>query len=377
MRVTRGVRRQPHVAERTRRHSLTLVQSTLPAYRQALVDLLRDRLDGGVEVLVGPDDFDPTIRLAANGSPTLVLRNHFLFGRRLLWQSGALAPMLHARVLVADLNPRVLSSWVALLARRALRRPSIIWGHAWPRRGPAARTDLIRHLMRRVATAILVYTETEVSELRRRMPNAIVVAAPNALYPVSAQPEDPAADAHSAVDFVFVGRLVDEKKPRLLLEAFLLALDNLPRETRLVFVGEGPLRRDLEECASSAPGRVVFTGACTDFTQLQAIYGRALASVIPGYAGLSLIQSLWFGVPALIARDDPHSPEIEAARDGINALFFDSDSITSLRDGIASFAAGRADWQRRRADIARECSIRYSLDAMADAFERILELVER
>ncbi|MDP9225856.1 MAG: hypothetical protein M3P18_18850, partial [Actinomycetota bacterium] len=219
--------RRSHVTERTRRHSLTLVQSTLPAYREALVEMLRERLDGGVEVLVGLDDFDPTIRLAANASPTLVLRNHFLFGRRLLWQGGALTATLHARVLVADLNPRVLSTWVALLVRRALGRPSIIWGHAWPRRGEAARTDVVRHLMRRVATAILVYTETEVSELRRRMPNAMVVAAPNALYPLSAQPDYPAADTHLAVDFVFVGRLVQEKKPCLLLDAFLLGLEHL------------------------------------------------------------------------------------------------------------------------------------------------------
>lgn len=45
------------------------------------------------------------------------------------------------------------------------------------------------------------------------------------------------------------------------------------------------------------------------------VYANALVSVSPGYVGLSLTQSLSFGVPMLIAIDEAHVPEIDAALD--------------------------------------------------------------
>jgi glycosyltransferase involved in cell wall biosynthesis len=82
-------------------------------------------------------------------------------------------------------------------------------------------------------------------------------------------------------------------------------------------------------------------------------------------------------VPALIARQEPHSPEIEAAVDGVNTVFFTSDSVASLRDALVALVAERELWIGRRREIARRCADRYSLDAMADAFVDALSAVRR
>jgi glycosyltransferase involved in cell wall biosynthesis len=355
--------------------SVTLVQTTLPAYRRPFLETLEERLGGRLRVLAGNDYFEPTIRLDAGLPKTTVVRNRFLLGRRLLWQRHTVALARRADVVVLELNPRILSTWLLLLERRVLRKPTVLWGHAWPRGGVRTRSDAIRHLMRRLANAILVYSETEARDLRRLMPHTIVEAAPNALYPLAARLDAPSLGGQRATDIVFVGRLVEAKKPRLLLDAFLLARDDLPPDTRLVFVGDGPLRDELEAHASRAGARVLFMGTRTGLAQLQSVYAGALASVSPGTAGLSLIQSFWFGVPSVVAKDEAHGPEIEAVVDGVNGAFFAANSTTSLRDTLIAVARNRDVWWRCRGEIARECASRYSVDAMADAFLRIVTRV--
>jgi glycosyltransferase involved in cell wall biosynthesis len=177
-----------------------------------------------------------------------------------------------------------------------------------------------------------------------------------------------------------VGRLVAEKKPALLVEAFLAALDELPAAAQLVFVGDGPLRAGLERrvAAAGAHGRVVFLGALTGFDDLERVYAAALASVLPGSAGLALIQSHWFGVPTIVARDGAHGPEIEAADAEHNTVFVEPDSVDALRAALVRVVAvDHERWRARRAEIAAACVRRYSLEATAQALVRAVDGVAR
>ena len=110
--------------------------------------------------------------------------------------------------------------------------------------------------------------------------------------------------------------------------------------------------------------RVRFAGHVSDFETLSSYYWNALVSVSPGYAGLSLIQSHWFGVPMIIARDEPHAPEIEAAIEGENAVLVTSDSSTRARRcaGRASSTLGSSGLARGPA-IAARCVERYAIEA--------------
>src|SRR5207248_11625357 len=121
------------------------------------------------------------------------------------------------------------------------------------------------------------------------------------------------------------------------------------------------------------PDRIRFLGEITDFEELRRVYGTALASVSPGYVGLSLTQSLWFGVPAIIARDEPHSPEIEAARKDFNSLFIESDSVDALSDALVRVENDRDAWLARRPEIARDCATRYSVESMIDPIVKLVE----
>ena len=359
-----------HTSSLTRPRHVVLLQTAVPAYRQPVIDELDRELEGTLSLYCGSEGFERTVVLDVEHARFRLLRNHFLLGRRLLWQSGGLRGLLRADVVVMELNPRIVSSWFVLIARRLLGRRSILWGHAWPRLGPSSRSEPLRNTMRRLADAIVVYTESQSRELARVMPSASIAAAPNALYSRAEHPFR--APTSPARDIVFSGRLIDAKKPMLLVDAFLAVRDSLPADARLVVMGDGPLREALERRASTAGDQVVFEGTVTDYDSLERIHGRALCSVSPGYVGLSLVQSLWFGVPCVIARDEPHSPEIEAAVEGANAVFVASDSSEELGSALVEMAARDAMWAERRSAIAAECRDRYSVEAMVAAMARLI-----
>jgi glycosyltransferase involved in cell wall biosynthesis len=346
---------------------VTCVQCEAPAYRQGVFDLLAERLPGEFTLLAGPDYFDHKGRLALTHPDLRPATNHFLLGRRLLWQSGIWRSALGADVTILELNPRILSGWVILATRRILGRRTLVWGHAWPRGGVETRSDGLRHAMRSLASGVVVYTNLQATELRRRMPEAPVRAAPNALYSRRDNPVGPRSP-EAATNVVYVGRLIELKKPRLLLDAYASVADSLPTTMDLVFVGEGPLRASLEEAAAEAriADRVRFLGEVVDYDLLAEAYSEALVSVCPGYAGLSITQSFWFGVPAIIARDDPHSPEIEAAVEGFNTVFASSDSATDFGRALLEVANARNEWIARGEEIAADCADSYSLETMVD-----------
>ena len=170
-----------------------------------------------------------------------------------------------------------------------------------------------------------------------------------------------------AKNFIYVGRLIPSKKPMLLLEAFAEAVEGLPTDCELIYAGDGPLKTILQ-IRSQELGlqtRVKFEGHVSEVGKLGELYSTAIASVSPGYCGLSLIQSLGFGIPMIIARDEPHAPEIEAAVEGVNSRMFVSDSRVSLAKTLLDFAKDRDVWIARRAQIASWCAERYSVEVMS------------
>jgi len=354
---------------------VVVVQTTIPDYRRPFFDALSSALGHQLELLAGDEDWELDIAHSRD-FPHTPVRNVFLARRRFLWQSRALKPVLTADVAILSLNPRILTNWIALVLRRLLRRRTLLWGHAWPRKGQTSPTDRLRGVMRNLASRLIVYTDTEAASLKSMSPQTDVVAAPNALY--RRRELGPLYRAERVTDLVCVGRLTHSKKPGLVLEAFRAARTELPDDVRLVFVGDGLLREDIVSRirSSNLEGRVVLTGHVASPVCLRAIYGRAIASVAAGYVGLSLTQSLSFGVPMILHRGSGHAPEIEAAVDGVNAIFVEDDSASAVADAILTVVRERDVWLSRREEIAEPIRERYSIEGMVDAFVGALGLAE-
>jgi glycosyltransferase involved in cell wall biosynthesis len=348
-----------------------VLQTVSADYRQPVWRALVELSHGSVLILAGTRYFDPTIVTRHDdSSPLVTVRNCYFAGRRLLIQGLPLRLVLGAEAVIAELNPRILSTWLLLCLRRILRRRTILWGHAFSRRETSAFAGCARQLMRQLADTVVAYTDSERDSLARRMPNKDIRVAPNSL--LSRDDMRPRLGADVARDFIYVGRLVATKRPELLVRAYLSVSDTLATSGRLVIVGEGPQRKSLERrvAEAGATDRVLFCGHVSRVQDLRSLYATALASVSPGYVGLSLTQSLAFGVPMIIADQEPHSPEIEAADPGSNCVFFTAGSASSLADAMKAVSRDARDWRARAEEISRACRSRYSTEAMA---ERLLD----
>lgn len=343
-----------------------LVQTAMDDYRQAFVDEILASTEPTVEILVGESHFKETVRTRLQPHPRLqAVTNVYLFRRRLAWQRGVQRSALRADVTVLELNPRILSNWPVLLLRRLLNRRTLLWGHGWSRSGPGSRTEVFRAAMRRFAGTTLVYTRTDAEELRARYPQLNVRPMINAM----ASAEQMGFTRPVGNGVVYSGRLVAEKKPELLIRGFAEVLGDLPPDSELLIAGDGPMRSNLEQLSDELGlrGRVTFLGRCVG-QDLRETYTRARVAVSPGYAGLSLIQSLGFGRPMLIADQEPHAPEIEAAIPEVNCRYFEANSPRSLGQGLVGFFREAERWGEAGSSIAESCQRNYSVEQMVDQF---------
>jgi glycosyltransferase involved in cell wall biosynthesis len=342
-----------------------VITAVLPPYREAFLRALKAE-NGSIAFYAGSAQKDSSVVTGVSASLYTEVRTIFLLGRRVFWHRSVIFVGLRAPTLVVDLNPRSITSWFFLVARRCTRRRVLIWGHVDPRRGASSSTAPIRRLMRRLADGVITYTWTD----RRRVMNEdatdAVWVAPNALYP---REHLAAVNNFSARrNILYVGRLVPEKKVELLLEAFALVVDKLPN-TSLLFVGEGSSRSDLDTLRMTLglAERVNLLGSVTAVEDLRDLYSSTMVSISPGYVGLSLTQSLGFGVPMIYADDEAHAPEIELIATGA-ALPFTSGSVQSLSRAILDVHEHQEEWRDRARAASIEVADLYSANAMASGF---------
>lgn len=343
-----------------------LLQTVLPDYRMHFVRALKDKFGDHLQLYAGNHYFTPSVKtaFAMNQVGFKKLINYYLFSQRLLIQFGMWQDAIRARVVVAEGNPRILSTWVLLLIRKLLRRRTVLWMHAWARDRSG---DRIRHLLRSLADALVVYTHTQAIELFERMGRRkVIVAAPNSLYPQAEMRTN--MNAAEINNFIYVGRLVVEKKVMQLLKAFHHSLDRLPDKCNLIIIGEGPERENLSSYieAYGLHARVLMPGHLSDFEQLRCYYDTCLASVSPGYVGLSITQSFAFGVPMIISRHEPHSPEIEAAIPDENCVFYSDVGQDTLAHAMLQMIRDRNTWIAHRPQIVEFCVQSYSVEVMSE-----------
>ncbi len=124
---------------------------------------------------------------------------------------------------------------------------------------------------------------------------------------------------------IFTGRIGKEKRVSALFEAVAPLLRDRP-DVRMVFVGEGPARADLERLAGEwgVTEKTVFTGFI-DWKQMYRYYSMAdiyatasLSEVHP----MTLIEAAMTGLPAVTRRDESYMTLIE---DGVNGYLVDTD----------------------------------------------------
>jgi len=337
-----------------------LYLAVLPSYRQECIALLDNEIQ--VKYIVSTEHLDPSVKSGIDSSNARYVPLRRLWRNRMFIQTGHWFEALSAKVLVVDLNPRSVTAWVFLLARLFTRGRTLVWGHLHPRAGSGAGTVPIRRTMRRLADGVIVYSHRDRAALLREEPHARVWVAPNSLYASSRIRTDLGGDR---TDILYVGRLVRSKKVALLVKAFAALAPKHPK-ARLVIVGDGEERQALEDLVMSLSleDKVSLRGWIDEYEDLREIYAQCSVSVSPGYAGLSLTQSLGFGVPMIVANKEQHAPEIELEDSG-GVSYFKSDSVSSLTAAIDGLLTQNLDDEFRER-LSTYVAGKYSAEGMKE-----------
>ncbi|MFD9682919.1 glycosyltransferase [Rhodococcus sp. NPDC059969] len=286
--------------------------AVIPTYRNPCIEVLREMENDDLCILASDYGLDPTVRTGIDKDFYERVRRIGIFGDKVLLQVGSWRNPLTASVTILDLNPRSLTAWGILALRRIMRRRTLVWGHLHPREGSSSKTAFLRRTMRRLSQGTILYGYASVVPARREIPHQPVWVAPNSLYKRAYINAENVTESRKSI--VYVGRLVAEKNVDQLVPAFHRS-GLKDKGAVLEIVGFGNASETIERQISDfgLEESVVLHGRIESPVELAEIYARSIMSVSPGYVGLSVTQSLGFGVPMLYPEDAPHAPEIELA----------------------------------------------------------------
>jgi len=200
-------------------------------------------------------------------------------------------------------------SETALWAARFFRKPFIArCGYMWSNNASrehgqdsfeASEARRVEKKVFSAADRIVVTTETMLSDVVNRIRSAVsrVTVIPNYVDTDVFRPYGKDRDPNT---LLFIGRIAPEKNLDALLEAI------LPLNVKLVLIGEGRLRAELQRRFSALNGRVTWEGNVSN-SELPAYLNRVGLFVLPSlYEGhpKALLEAMACGVP-VIGADSP------------------------------------------------------------------------
>jgi glycosyltransferase involved in cell wall biosynthesis len=296
-----------------------------------------------------------------------------------VWQQGLLS-LVQSKlydIVIAEFNPRIVSNVLGCVWRKRLPMQWIWWGHGVsPRSGTLS--IRLRLWLSRLADALIFYdTVQQAKFISWGVAQEKTFVAPNSIETELIDPLIESRPREGRNRILYIGRLTERKKVDLLIRGFEHACPQLPPDTRLTIIGEGPERQKLTQLATQlgVSDHVEFVGSLYQQEQLAPWFNSAWVSVSPGAIGLSAVHSLAYGVPLIIARNEAHGPEVGAIVEGEHGLFFDSDDVAGLSAQLLSLSRDSERWTQMTLAARGTVQERFSLHGMVNNFEQAIRYV--
>jgi colanic acid/amylovoran biosynthesis glycosyltransferase len=179
---------------------------------------------------------------------------------------------------------------------------------------------------------------------------------------------------------LFVGRLAEVKGCAYLIRAF-ADLEKSEQNCELVIVGDGPLRKELEQLATNLKVKATFTG-----TQPASIVREWIAKsrvvCVPSITtengeregfGLALIEAQAMGVPVVSSRSGGIP---EAVKHGETGLLAPERDYRALRDHLKRFIRDEPFWQQCSARAREQVTGHFDLRRQTARLEEIYREVD-
>ena len=142
--------------------------------------------------------------------------------------------------------------------------------------------------------------------------------------------------------FLFVGTLYKAKKIFDLLEAYKIAYLKNNQINQLIVVGDGEEYNNIVEWVhgNGLDSKITLTGSIFDQNELKEYYKNAIACLSPGQAGLTVLNSMAYGVPFVTTDNAITGGEIFNIDNGINGITY-NESTDNLADIIVELSSNK------------------------------------
>jgi glycosyltransferase involved in cell wall biosynthesis len=181
---------------------------------------------------------------------------------------------------------------------------------------------------------------------------------------------------NDAVLFLSVAKFIPKKRPLDLLQAFSQLVSETDHDVHLLFVGDGPMRDELERHihAEKLDHSVTLAGFVNQ-SQLPAYYAAADALVLPSGPmetwGLVVNEAMSAGLPVIVSDAVGCAPDlVEQERNGFVFPYRDTEALASRMNQLTHLSREeRKAWGEHSREIIDD----FSSEAVAESLGRALE----
>lgn len=247
-------------------------------------------------------------------------------------------------------NPYFITTWIGAAICRLRGRRVVFWGHGFKSEKPSLANN-VRKIFFSLANSFYTYgwRAKSIAVNFGFSPDSIYVGFNSLDYlkqievrnkVLESESSNPPVRDNGELNVLCISRLTDICRYDLLLSAARIAYDKYGLKVNIVVIGEGPVRKTLEQQANELKLNVSFLGAIYDEVEIAKHVFNSDVTVSPGKVGLTAMHSLMYGTP-VISNDDfvSQMPEVEALVVGWTGLFFKRDDHLDLADKLRDFAA--------------------------------------
>ena len=359
---------------------LALQQRVLPNYRAPFFDLLASACEDGMSLFTGLPRLNEGITVAKGlqaASYKLGRNIHIFNGPLYLCYQKGMNNWLknwNPDALIVEANPRYLSTPPAVKWMHKQGKPVIGWGlgapspqpRSLPPTGVRVWTAFINQF-----DALIAYSQRGAEEYAQLgFPSEKIFVAHNSVSP---PPSDPLPTRSSTFNgkpnILFVGRLQARKRVDFLLRA----CSELGTNLRLIIVGDGPERNELESLAKEIYPSAEFIGA-RHGAELKSYFTEADLFVLPGTGGLAVQEAMSYGLPVIVAQGDGTQDDLVRKENGWQIPPDDFEMLLStMKDALSDVAGLRKMGEESYRIVAEEINI----EKMVEIFVKALNSLSR
>ena len=178
-------------------------------------------------------------------------------------------------------------------------------------------------------------------------------------------------------EIVSVGRLIEQKNQKLLIDAFCKASTSIPDDYKLIIYGDGYLRDDLEKLIKKRgmTGRIVLPGNVNHLEEK--IYCSALFVLSSDFEGMpnALLEAMSLGLPVVSTDASGGGPK-DVIDSGVNGILVPVGSVEDLASAIIRIISD-SDYSKQLATNAHKIVETMSPEAIIKKWEAFIILVSK